>query len=91
MTVFLTPIHLIDINYSSWICAYESGESLMALRKCPECGHEMSTDADSCPNCGWKTTATKVGEAGQAMQGCGIVMTVFVTIPIILIFVFMGL
>jgi len=25
----------------------------MALIKCPECGHEVSTLADSCPNCGY--------------------------------------
>lgn len=26
----------------------------MALMKCPECGHDMSTLADACPNCGYK-------------------------------------
>ena len=24
----------------------------MALIKCPECGHDVSTLADRCPNCG---------------------------------------
>ena len=63
----------------------------MALGKCPECGHAMSSDADSCPNCGWKTKAKKMQEAGSSMQGCGAVMTVFITIPVILICIFMGL
>lgn len=26
----------------------------MALIKCPECGHDISTNADFCPNCGYK-------------------------------------
>lgn len=26
----------------------------MALLKCPECGHDMSSLADACPNCGYK-------------------------------------
>lgn len=63
----------------------------MALNNCPECGHVMSSDADACPNCGWKTTSTKVKEAGDAMTGCGAVMTIFITIPIVLVFIFMGL
>lgn len=25
----------------------------MSLIKCPECGHDVSTTADFCPNCGW--------------------------------------
>ncbi len=26
----------------------------MGLTKCKECGHEISTKAKVCPNCGWK-------------------------------------
>ena len=25
----------------------------MALIKCPECGHEVSSEAKNCPNCGY--------------------------------------
>ena len=25
----------------------------MALTKCPECTHDVSTEADACPNCGY--------------------------------------
>src|SRR5688500_6702954 len=31
----------------------------MALAKCPECGHDMSSDATACPNCGWQNPAQK--------------------------------
>lgn len=63
----------------------------MALGKCPECGHDMSSDAGSCPNCGWKRAGTKIDEVGSSIQGCGTTLTIFVTIPIILICIFMGL
>ncbi len=70
----------------------------MALYKCPECGHDISSDADACPNCGWKSSSTRMREAGEAMQsagdaigGCGAVLTLFVTVPIALILLFMGL
>ena len=34
----------------------------MALAKCPECGHDMSSDATSCPNCGWQNPVQKEPE-----------------------------
>lgn len=33
----------------------------MALIKCPECGREISTEAESCPGCGAKRSASKGG------------------------------
>jgi predicted RNA-binding Zn-ribbon protein involved in translation (DUF1610 family) len=63
----------------------------MSLYKCPECGHMISSDADSCPNCGWKTANARRGETGRAMQSCGLMMTLFITVPIVLICIFMGM
>lgn len=31
----------------------------MSLMKCPECGQEMSDQAESCPHCGYKIEQTK--------------------------------
>lgn len=37
----------------------------MALMKCPECGHDVSDKAESCPNCGYKIVKTQ-GQSEQA-------------------------
>lgn len=63
----------------------------MALRKCPDCGRDISTDAETCPYCGWKSTATKMHETGKAMQSCGLAMTLLITVPLVLIFIFAGM
>ena len=51
----------------------------MALAKCPECGHDMSTDATDCPNCGWKNQVQKEPErvyvaqqASEDKSGCSL-------------------
>ena len=31
----------------------------MAMKNCPECGHEMSTSAEACPNCGWQPVSER--------------------------------
>lgn len=62
----------------------------MALEKCPECGHDMSSTAEQCPNCGWKHPPSPVEAGGKAMGSCGLFLTLFVTVPFILL-VFMGL
>lgn len=54
----------------------------MALKPCHECGKEISNTADKCPHCG---APPKVVAFGKAMQSCGCLLTVFVTVPIILI------
>lgn len=32
----------------------------MALQKCPECNHNVSTEAESCPHCGYPIRAKKI-------------------------------
>jgi len=51
----------------------------MALAKCPECGHDMSTDATDCPNCGWQNPVQKEPErvyvaqqAAEEKSGCSL-------------------
>ncbi|HJS51920.1 MAG TPA: zinc ribbon domain-containing protein [Pyrinomonadaceae bacterium] len=51
----------------------------MALAKCPECGHDMSTDATVCPNCGWQNAVVKEPErvyvaqqAAEEKSGCSL-------------------
>lgn len=45
----------------------------MALKKCLDCGKEVSGNAKACPHCGSTTfdLAHAIGEAGNAMMGCG--------------------
>lgn len=38
----------------------------MALAKCEDCGHEVSTEAVACPNCGRPTAATPAASPAQA-------------------------
>lgn len=63
----------------------------MTLTECWECGEEVSTHAEKCPNCGAKhpesETAAKMEKGGEALQGCGAVLTLLVTIPILILFV----
>jgi RNA polymerase subunit RPABC4/transcription elongation factor Spt4 len=33
----------------------------MALKACPECGHDMSTRADACPECGYRRSRVFAG------------------------------
>ena len=51
----------------------------MALAKCPECGHDMSTDATVCPNCGWQKAVQREPEkvyvaqqAAEDKSGCSL-------------------
>lgn len=41
----------------------------MALKKCRECGHEVSTGAKACPNCGVRYPASSIG-ASPGARGC---------------------
>lgn len=50
-------------------------EELMALKKCKECGNDVSTKADSCPKCGAKIKAKSIG--------CGGLILVLIVIGII--------
>lgn len=39
----------------------------MALLKCRECGHDVSSQSKSCPNCGAKNHKSKIGILGWAL------------------------
>jgi len=45
----------------------------MALKKCKECGHEISSDAKTCPNCGKK-------QGISTTVGCLTIIVVFIFI-----------
>lgn len=57
----------------------------MALISCPECGQAVSTDADSCPHCGYRMHSTR-GQKDIA-TGCGIILFWLVTVPLIVCFI----
>jgi hypothetical protein len=52
----------------------------MPLTKCPECGHEMSSSAPACPNCGWQPIPAQpapdkvvyVADAPEEKSGCSL-------------------
>jgi len=51
----------------------------MALRKCPDCGHDLSTSARSCPHCGRpnRSASASIGIAGIlgiAIVGAGVLV-----------------
>ncbi len=48
----------------------------MALRKCPDCGKEMSTNATKCPHCGYKDKFTQVAILVLILLVIGIIIGV---------------
>lgn len=67
----------------------------MAIIQCPECGADISDQADACPHCGKKSDrvikAENLQNVGSTMSSCGGLMTLFITVPVILILIFSGL
>lgn len=53
----------------------------MALKKCKECGKEISDSAKACPHCGAKSTATKIQELGCAMT----LLPIFIVLLLLII------
>ena len=47
----------------------------MALTKCKECGHEVSTKAEACPSCG-----AKIAKKGM---GCGTLLLVLFVVGVV--------
>ncbi|MBA3560055.1 MAG: hypothetical protein H0W30_15820 [Gemmatimonadaceae bacterium] len=63
----------------------------MALKPCRECGREVSAQANTCPHCGVSAPANNaLAAAGalQSLQSCGCLMTLLITIPIVLVILF---
>lgn len=54
----------------------------MALKKCDECGEEVSTKAEKCPNCGAPVGAT----ANEKRLGCLVIIFIIILISIIVSF-----
>ena len=53
-------------------------EDVMALITCPECAHQVSTEAEVCPQCGYpigRTTEKSVGPAGPKCYACSAMAT----------------
>lgn len=51
----------------------------MALKSCPECKKEVSSEAKACPHCG-----KPLPKIADMMGSLGCFLTLFVTIPIII-------
>lgn len=64
----------------------------MALVKCSECTNDISDKAKLCPHCGYEigSSQSSLEAAGSKMQSIGCGLTLFVTIPILLLFFFMS-
>ena len=56
----------------------------MALTNCIECGEIVSDKADKCPHCG--APPTKAKAIGDTLQTIGCLGTIFITLPILLLF-----
>jgi len=56
----------------------------MALKKCKECGHDMSTSAQNCPNCGARNQMYVGPWTGCMMVIIGVLA--FIIIAVILAF-----
>ena len=65
---------------------------IMAIINCKECGKEISDKAKFCPNCGYEieSFSKSLDQAGQKMQKLGCMLTIFVTIPILLMLLMFG-
>ena len=53
------------------------GMVAMMLVKCPECGHEMSNEAKSCPRCGWSNAPLQAKRKLTRWMAITIVLSVF--------------
>ena len=60
---------------------------------CKKCGKEIPDDSLFCNYCGFKLiintdkqiTSNKIQEVGKKMQLIGIILTIFITIPILIV------
>lgn len=76
---------------SGYPCAFCGGTSgarrKKAARECHQCGAGLGSKTKICPKCGAETPT--IGDAlegcGKSMQSIGCLITLFVTIPIILL------
>ena len=62
-------------------------------RSCPGCGYPIANDSEAqAHRTNNATSSPTIGEkleaAGKGMQGCGCLLTIFITIPLILFLIF---
>lgn len=57
----------------------------MALKACKECGGQVSDLAKACPQCGHPTPANLSIRRSVGIGCLGLMLTVFVTIPMLLV------
>lgn len=61
------------------------------MRECAACGTVFDSPVSECPRCAkWQQAGDSLQGCGEAMQGIGCLLTMFVTVPIVL-FVLFGL
>ena len=49
----------------------------MTLTKCEDCGHEVSTEAASCPNCGGPTPAARTRKSRRLIWTVVVIVLLF--------------
>ncbi len=62
----------------------------MSLKKCKECGREISTSADACPHCGNLSPAKKAVKVGTDIIKAGLGLTVLIPIVFIIVIVLLA-
>ena len=62
----------------------------MALIKCKECNHQISSQAETCPNCGYQIRKEAFGSTKSALGGC-LKFVIIVPVVFILIAFLVGL
>ena len=55
----------------------------MALMKCRECGHEISSEAASCPRCGAPKPQKKSSIEGSVQAILGIIFVTFLVLMVV--------
>ena len=63
------------------LCRKATGRLKLALIPCPECKKKVSSEAETCPNCGVKISGTKaaesaVNEDAATQIGCGALLVI---------------
>lgn len=59
----------------------------MAMIKCRECGKEISSRAENCPYCGYKTRYGRSEAENKSSSVMAVVMLIMIAVGLILVFV----
>jgi predicted amidophosphoribosyltransferase len=58
----------------------------MATKECPFCKSQIPAAASACKHCGKDVSTLHL--VGKGMQSLGCLLTIFVTVPVLLLFLF---